>query len=64
MEALAGINFFNFDNAAASPTEWPDRVDTEWPDRVDAESPIANEPILNSLRHSMPVPAKNYIRQY
>ena len=56
MEALAGINFFNFDNAAASPTEWPDRVD--------AESPIANEPILNSLRHSMPVPAKNYIRQY
>jgi hypothetical protein len=46
VEALAGINFFDFDDAAASPTQWPDRVN--------AVSPVANEPILNSLRHSMP----------
>jgi len=46
MEALAGINFFDFDDATAPPTQWPDRVN--------AVSPIANEPILNSLRHSMP----------
>ena len=24
VEALAGINFFDFDDAAASPTQWPD----------------------------------------
>jgi hypothetical protein len=46
VEALAGINFFDFDDAAASPTQRPDRVN--------AVSPIADEPILNSLRHSMP----------
>jgi hypothetical protein len=44
VEALAGINFFDFDDATAPPTQWPDRVN--------AVSPIANEPILNSLRHS------------
>ena len=27
---------------------------TQWPDRVNAVSTIANEPVLNSLRHSMP----------
>ena len=31
MEALAGINFFDFDDAAASPTQWPDRVNTVSP---------------------------------
>jgi hypothetical protein len=46
MEALAGIDFFDFDDATAPLTHWPDRVN--------AVSPIANEPILNSLRHSMP----------
>jgi hypothetical protein len=46
METLASINFFDFDDAAASPTQWPDRVN--------AVSSIADEPILNGLRHSMP----------
>jgi len=54
MEALAGINFFDFDDAAASPAQWPDRMN--------AVSPIANEPILNGLRHLMPPSLDSVLR--
>ena len=44
IETFAGINFFDFDDASATPTY---RLD-----RVDAVPSIANEQIFNNLRHS------------
>ena len=44
METLAGINFFDFDDAAATPAY---RLD-----RVDAVPSIANKRIFDCLRHS------------
>jgi hypothetical protein len=43
METLSSIYRFDFDDAAAAPTNWPDGVN--------AVLPITDEPILNSLRH-------------